>query len=660
MSFDANNLTQNFSSHLLITPRKSKLFLSMNLQRLTVLVIVLAVTLVMIFFFSGGDKSLPADAERPFISGRDDELTSTSSARLKVPHRHVAPAVELFDDPRGDAAAGDSYQAFFLGLADAHFGPLLLQAIYDPDIINAAVTSLRGGTDVQSVVAFDNHFVWDIFKLRLRPVSPEHFRSPAEILILAKQLISIGLGRFHRDKQMSLMYQRAIATKSLTLFKRQVRRILTAYASYFHTVMQLAIDGMDTPALKDALRQLLLKNPALDPLTIIMTKISYKTRAEDVVKMLQDVPSIAEKYMTSVKNGGSNKHQAAGANIGAMFPLEYDLGHFDAQRPINGKFWNMIRPTASCSSLVRLCEVPDGCRLLCNAEYLMEAGKRSSSTGGQKFFHRIAGFGSNNEYDWETSLHRMFQKSTAISSGANHEIGWITVFDCTLGSGKRMWAPPKELTESDIGFGHASKCCDALPSDKSVTLGLTKALLLKSEQERIGVSDKSALLPTTGELVTRYHVSDAAMKQSAGGKRLSSADGVHVFDDLTILKLDIEGYEFNVLPKWGRDELRCLGETAGSKFALGSDQIIDFDTDCLEYFTVSLLSMEFHRSGHKGDYGARINGALRAHYTLLHAYSLGYVMVGQERNHQDNCCYEVAWVHYRHFVRSEMWMLLGD
>jgi hypothetical protein len=434
-------------------------------------------------------------------------------------------------------------------------------------------------------------------------------------------------------------------------------------------MLQLAIDAMEAST-KDELHKLQSKFPHADPLTVIMTRVSHKDK-KGVEALLQRPTSIVAEQITAKGYGKTNeKGEASGAlpqrqrttgSIAPMFPLEYNMGHFDSQRPINGKFWNMIRPTVSCSSLVRLCEVPDGCRLLCNAEYIMQAGLARTQTGDaenrpktNKYFHRIAGFGSNNEYDWETSLHRMFQKSIAHSNGETHEIGWITVFDCTLGFGRREWAPPKELTESSIGFGHVTKCCDREPSDKSVSLGITKALLLKSEQERLAKRSASEAR-TVGEQVTRYRVAEGAFLPKS-----PEDSGVRTFDDLTILKLDIEGYEFNVLPKWGRDELRCLAQQRPAVFAPGSSDLIDFAEDCQEYFTVSLLSMEFHRSGHKGDYGARLTGALRAHYTMLHAYSLGYVMVGQEKNHQDNCCYEVAWVHQRHFVRSEMWMLLGD
>jgi hypothetical protein len=636
-----------------------------GLHRITAAVAISAVCFIAFFFASlAGERGSSPSSPSGLHTNSEDQKVEPPSRVLGRAHvaEPDAPVVQPAT-ARHDmlpAAAKDrsslSYQDFFLDLARMHYGPLLLDAIFDRDAINAAVVSMKDSSDDQSVIPSDSRYSWDIFKLRQRPVSPECFRTPADILRLSKVLISVGIGRFYRDKQLALMYRQAESAGNLALFTRQVRKVMTAYASYFHTMMQLAIDTMEG-AVKDELHHLQAKYPSADPLTVIMTLVTHRMSSAGLEKLLQKPESTVAKQVEAM---GYDKPQQAGpraaGSIGPMFPLEYHMGHFDSQRPINGKFWNMIRPTASCSSLVRLCEVPDGCRLLCNAEYLMEAGL---SRGEGKHHHRIAGFGSNNEYDWEMSLNRMFQKSTALSRGAHHEIGWVTVFDCTLGSGRRAWAPPKELTDSPIGFGHVTKCCDAMPSDKSVTLGITKALLLKSEQERIATKPATGDgFRTVGDLVTRYRVSDGSLSQAA--KSAGDTNSLRTFDDLTILKLDIEGYEFNVLPKWARDELHCLAQHRLTAFAGGANDLIDFAVDCQDYFTVSLLSMEFHRSGHKGDYGARLPGALRAHYTVLHAYSLGYVMVGQERNHQDNCCYEVAWAHQRHFVRSEMWMLLGD
>ena len=583
-------------------------------------------------------------------------LQSTDIASFQGAPQTAATSTEPFRQP--------SYQDFVSELATEHYGPLLYRALYDPNIMNDAATSLSNGVDIDSVLPSDKGFVWEYVKMTHRPVTPKPFQSVGGILSLTKQLISIGLSRLHRDKQLSLMYARSVrsaasSSRSLPLFKRLIQRCLTAYATQFYIMMQLTIDAMDEVGQeKMTLKELKTKyDGSIDPLIVIMSKVTHITRPADIEGLLKRADVLVTEYMT--------KNHAAAASrdgsISTMFPLEYGWRHYKKNDIPNGKFWNSIRPTATCSTLFRLGEVVDGCRFLCNAEYLLSAG--GSSEKKQKFFHKIAGFGSNNEYDWEVSLKNMFESSSRLTNDATHELGWITIFDCTIGAGQaREWLPLKELTERPIGFGHASRCLDADPNNLSVSLVMLKPLLRKSEAERINAKTIAANHSTVGELVTRYRVSDGAMKMvtSEEARWLDGPGGVRLFDELTILKWDVEGYEHNVLPRWARDELRCLAQTVPAKFRRGDNELIDSDVDCTEYFTPSLLNLELHRMGHTNNFGASIESAFRAHFTLLHAYSLGFVMVAQEKNHIDNCCYELAFVHVKHFVRSELWMVVGD
>jgi hypothetical protein len=39
---------------------------------------------------------------------------------------------------------------------------------------------------------------------------------------------------------------------------------------------------------------------------------------------------------------------------------------------------------------------------------------------------------------------------------------------------------------------------------------------------------------------------------------------------------------------------------------------------------------------------------------------LGFVMFDQERNHMNDCCFEMTFAHYRYFVLSEAWTALQD
>ena len=91
--------------------------------------------------------------------------------------------------------------------------------------------------------------------------------------------------------------------------------------------------------------------------------------------------------------------------------------HWRFQRPSEGRYWNMFRPFLSCSSSVRTCELPEGCRFVCNPEFLVlgngVSSSSSSSGGGEEEENNknnnvqqreIVGIGSNNEFDWEESL----------------------------------------------------------------------------------------------------------------------------------------------------------------------------------------------------------------------------------------------------------------
>lgn len=138
------------------------------------------------------------------------------------------------------------------------------------------------------------------------------------------------------------------------------------------------------------------------------------------------------------------------------------------------------------------------------------------------------------------------------------------------------------------------------------------------------------------------------------------APAVRLFDAISIYKVDIEGFEFNVIPSWSRDELVNIATENPALVAKGAVETFDFEDAASDFMTISLFSMEFHRMGHKKAIAASRVGALRAHYLLLHLYSLGFLMVGHEKNQYDHCCYEQAWSHVRHFVRSETWMVARE
>lgn len=606
------------------------------------------------------DQSRPAVAQPDRISSPFQPLP---------PHKHAQIVISSAASKSSTCTSQD-YTAAVIRILHEHFGSEMTMFMYDPLML-----SLLAKDAAEKRLGDDDTFSWHINKLRAPPVDPVPMRQPAQVLRLAKRMISVSIGRLHRDSELAMLYAHTCGRPvAQSVFQRSLIRVVESNMNYMYTLMQLAIDMMDTASRKAMVD--VMKSPTFldqdgvaDILTVLMGAIAPQTTVQDVESMLAATP---EQWLQLVNGRRQAVRQASGDHfvaqkqakqIAALFPLDYESEHYGAQRPVNGKFWNMIRPTASCTSLVRLCEKPDGCRLLCNAEYLLHAGlsQREQRTVAP-YHHRLAGFGSNNEYDWETSLVHMFAKAKRAAPNV-HRVGWFTVFDCTVGgTGARAWAPPAELTNLPIGFGYGSKCLDGSPTSTAFSIREMKSVLLSSEAAVAG--------GRVHEIITRRKVSDEALqdakRHSGDASRLPHLDPSNrlgpgqprYFDGISILKVDVEGYEFNAIPAWAKDELVNLGESLRAKPV--TDELITFEDAIDRYFSVSLLSMEFHRSGHKYPHGAGLKGALRAHYTVLHLYSLGFLMVGQEKNHQDNCCYELVWVHQRHFIRSEVWMVTGD
>jgi hypothetical protein len=581
------------------------------------------------------------------------------------------------------------YFRYFSSTMEDHLGSDLWAAVYDQDALGELARAAAAGT-----LGDDDRFVWHINKLRSPPVDPVPFSSPAAMLRLLKRLISVGIGRVHRDVEMAKLYAHTSSSQAASaVFRRALLRVVESYVNYFFTVIQLTVDASNAPV-REALskaQQQSCEPIGADVMALLMTSVHHDTPLSTIAALLEssaaDLSTFVLEQQKHIRDSRGTGFRS-GNRVLAMFPIEYDAESYGGQRPVNGKFWNMIRPTASCTSLVRLCEKPDGCRLLCNAEYLLHAGLQAPHQHMDEYHHRMAGFGSNNEYDWEMSLVKMFQRAKkGIAPSASksnpfvssdivvHDIGWFTVFDCTLGSGNRQWSPPDALTKSPIGFGYASKCLDAKASATAYGFGDVKRVLVESEiaakeGRQHETITRRKVCPDTLATVIVDSSKDLAHRSWVASSRDGGATQVRLFDGLSILKVDVEGYEFNAIPEWARDELRNLGATSGATDALakgtasgsndGKNLLIDFEHAIDSYFSVSLLSMEFHRSGHKYNHGASLRGAQRSHYTLLNIYSLGFLMAGQEKNHQDNCCYELVWVHYRHFVRSEIWMAVGD
>jgi len=256
----------------------------------------------------------------------------------------------------------------------------------------------------------------------------------------------------------------------------------------------------------------------------------------------------------------------------------------------------------------------------------------------------------------------------SIAVSTRNGIGRVTVFDCTV----RSWTPPKHLTQAPIGFGHGTYCLNNVvhhqpPGRQAVAPSTISFPFLKKS---LSVEWESNPLHIKRYTPPEGTTSSAKVEGGDGG----GVEGINVpppfynpnvFDEVSILKLDVEGFEHRTLPNWLTSELSDLGRTrlskshslttAGATKGVGDSSLITFDIDAPNTFTVSHYGMELHRLGHKANYAAGYTGALRTHYTLMQLYALGFAMFGQEKNPTDYCCFEIGMVHYRHYVRSETW-----
>ena len=508
-------------------------------------------------------------------------------------------------------------------------GDELLHALYDHSLILdaarwASTTDDSSPKDaLERDVPFDVHG-WTIFRRREAPTPPRSFAARSSQLRWIRQFISIGIGRVHRDEHLASRY--FLLTKNTSIveiefviarraFEKALAQVLRAYVSYAVTVLQLVVD--------------VAKRPNSSVLKEMASALSSAQRSHP----LNDRVEVARKQVFL---------RDPGREVGELLSrVSANHAPYQLQSPKNARFWNPIRPTLQCHSLLRLCEATDGCRKMCNPQYTVYSGAQHlqscpkdtlscKSLPHAPLVSHFAGFGSNNEFEWEVSIVDMFSPRKSPDGSSELEvdqerrvgrIGSISTFDCTLKHGK--WTPPSVLTDSPVTFRHASKCVDERPTEQSVTLADLKALLQNDSQH----------------LFTTY-------------KR--SPDGTSI-EQLAILKLDIEGYEFTTIPSWLHGELKDIDVQLRSQ---NSGGMIDF-SGLRNFLPVDQLHMELHRMGHHYPAGASLASAQHAHLLLLQIAALGFMMVGQERNHYDNCCYETTFAHYRHFVESETWMQLN-
>jgi hypothetical protein len=630
-------------------------------QRPAIAIAVGMLLLVITLNSTGGTPQEPS-----YTTQRRSESVDASDEAAPLPVSRRAPLAEELPvaAPIQRTSMYPFHQWFLITLRKS-FGRAISDAVYDPEMFNELAFH-RGQSN-----RWENRDEFIFTTMKEPPRVPTHFHNISNVMWWSKRLISVAISKLSRDSEMEALYLRVALDRNplkLQLFERTTVRALSAQIQYFHTVLQLGVDVDVNEEMKRTLMQLAKQHNGMDPLVLLSGWITSSTSISTIDALFASPSTL----LSTVAKRAEEVRRANGAAVAAsqaLFPLRYDDVSYNRANPLNGKFWNMIRPTAGCSSVVRLCEVADGCRLFCNPEYLLHAGGATGNTPAP-YFHRFIGMGCNNDYEWESSVVSLFAGATAQSNSTTHRIGWFTAMDCslTVGPGRRQWRVPAALQTAQIGFGAVSLCADGIKSgDNIITLPEVKEFQLKAE--------RTWTEPTTTQPIARHAAHPAAIaaaKSHAGTdhRRVtmvsrqptewSVASSPRLFDGVSILKMDIEGFEWNVIPRWLEDELRSVGSVVPDTVTTDSTKTINFETAAPDYFSVSLLALEFHRVGHKQLYGAAAIGALRAHWLMLHIYALGFILIGNEKNEMDQCCFEHAYVHARHFVRSEMWMVLRD
>lgn len=657
--------------------------LSLTAMRVGVLLVLIGAAAVMLHLAGGkGKPQLVSHCSHISL----DEIVRKASSR----GGHFDALTETADL----GAARPTFHAWFASMLVKHFGRAIAEAVYDPELFNTAaqsVTSTGEGTIFPKaddyVFAMKKKLLPDWVK-RTRTIPPKHFNNISNMLWWNKWFTSIGVSRIARDDEIRKLYDRLVRTAAddnslkSRLFETTVVRAVSAQVQYFHTVLQLAVDIALTQDAKLLLQQLTASHPGLDAMVLLSGLITERTTMSELDAMFSCHDLLTAVVQHRVKQVDASAAPAAPQQ--GLYPVYMDEVPFDLSLPANGKFWNMIRPTAGCSSIVRACEIPDGCRLLCNGEYLLRAGLLDTPQNHSRsmqdhhahpFHHRIIGIGSNNQFDWELSFLKLFSATHFAYRGNSHDIGWMSSVDCTLtlAPGPRQWRVPASLRDARVGHTAVSMCADSVAHAANIlTLADLKQFQLKIEAS---YSDRSSDDGAKRLPVVRSSAKDVVVLSESHGdgnahKRFtmpavaaeSSSDRPRWFDALTIFKMDIERYEWNVIPSWLYSELGSIGKHASQLMVQGSTAPIDFEAAAPDFFSVSMFSLEIHRIG-DDKYERRksdIDGALRMHWAMMHIYALGFVMIAHEKNEIDQCCFEHTFSHVRHFIRSELWMSLRE
>lgn len=526
----------------------------------------------------------------------------------------VAPPVEDTPSSPVDVSMfGDldkTYHVYFQDAINQEMGRYLASALYDPEVL---IQIMKSPGYMRTFDVNNQHAM------------PEPLSQPYEQIADIKRACSASLGRMHRDTSMEALYKKA-SHAELIHFDRSVRHFIRGQVRQAVLRIQTIIDfghARNHAGPMFARRRELFEGH--DPMWAFLAAIKATSTSADIKSAWENLGK-SPKAASDNNDGLSILHPAE-----QLFHLEYHRKQYGQQDPHKQKYMYLWRPTASCFELQRECEAPDGCRYYCNFAYLQNA--KEQSLDGKPFHHRLLGFGGNNDYDWELSMVKNFgYEKTAV----HNKVYSMTTFDCTL----KQWTPPEELKSKPIGWGGASFCV----GDRTGNIGGRNFVAFNEMKQRILESESTGKHPT---VLRNLMAADAPVPVNTEN-----------FDEVSVLKCDIEGSEVPVMYTWVDGETKSFNNNKDLQSQIEASQkdgtflMIDFAKIIPEFFTVSTVLMEIH--GISGNPMGEV-GTFRTQHLLQQLTQMGYVMVSMEKNFFGDLAYEFNFVHYRYFVRSEIW-----